>query len=530
MKYTFEWIRVILVCMTAAITASAFADEPLHPTSESFKRSGYDFLWEVIQDEYDEMESEDEAITQRHFEIIDSFIRAGSHYGDRLTNQRESFREFYPELLKIDDTPPLYVQYRYHSSQPSWEGQDQEFRWHGDRLLEIAYQMEETDYPSYISAVTWLRAASYLEELGHDDDRRTVVLARERGMDLLVEAADLDGIDPLFHEFLALRIAYHGSKYTTLPTAEKDGFNAKLLANQEADQWIGHFSTGLHQRALAWEARGGEYARDVTDEQWEGFYHHLTIAHKHLTKAWELHPSWPEAANELITVTMGHQVDRDRDIHFWFNEAISARIDDYATYTDFAYALTPKWQGSMEHMYALMNFIINQSEQVDNMGRVLVGVMNTTSNQIDDPLLILTDQRLLDPATDLMLIELDHGPEYHNNPWRYKNLRALALGHFEIGNYAKASELLSRGGGGVEQGWTVWKESTRFRRCVPLLMSPAVVDVIAGLVALDNDDIPNANAAFVRAKGVLESNRNAVVQSPDGEPFDLIDRMIQITQ
>jgi len=526
--WIWTWAYILLATITCAVSRGK--EESLHPDSESFKKSGYDYLWMVIQNESDELAPESPSDKQQHFELIDMTIRASSHYGSRIKSQRDSLRAMYPELLEIDDTPPLYVQYRYHSSQPSWEGQDQDFRWHGERLLEIAYQMDETGYPDYLSAVAWLRAASYLEEAGAEEDRSTVILAREHGIDLLVKAAALRGVEPRFHEYLALRIANHGSIYTTLPRDDKLELNARLIADQDADPWIGQFSTGSLERTLAWEARGSDYAANVTERQWRGFERHLVKAHRHLTKAWKIHPAWPEAATELITVTMGHQMRNDRDINFWFEQAINARIDDYSAYVDFAYALTPKWQGSMEHLYGLMGFIIAQSEEHDNMGRALVGVMSTASNQIEEPLAILTDERLLTHATRLMLHEVEHGPEYHHNPWRYKNLRALALGHFENGDYRQASELLSMGGGMVEKGWTTWPESRRFRQYLPLLASQASDEVITGLEALDSDDVTKAHKAYLQALEVLKEDLKNINPEFDGDPIHEIERLIQITE
>ena len=523
------WIATLGFCSLLVCNAAHGQDGSNHPDSESFKKSGYDYLWSVVQNEYDEFSSDDPKRSQRYFELIDSVVRAGSYYGDRFANRRESFRTMYPELLELDDTPPLFVQYMYHYSQPSDNGPDRDYHWHAERLLEISYQMDENRYPPYLSAAAWLQAALFLACSEQPEEQTTITLAREHGIELLVQAASLETIAPRFHEFVAIRIANHGSSYTTLPQEDKLKLNELLRADPNADPWIGQFSSGCLERSLAWESRGGEYAADVTDEQWSGFRKHLLKAHQYLTKAWTLRPMWPGAANELITVTMGQQIHKDRDIGFWFEQAINARIDDYTTYTDFAYALTPKWQGSMDHLYALMRFIIAQSEEHENMGRVLIGVMNTASNQVQEPLEILTDERLLLPATELMLYELDHGPEYHNNPWRYKNLRALALGHFLNSDYTSASELLRRGGGMVEQGWTVWTEPNRFKRFLPLLGSPAALDVIAGLQALDDDQITEAHEAFLRAKQVLNEKRLEIDPTIIGDPFEMIDDIIRMT-
>jgi hypothetical protein len=529
MERNWKWIECCCILIMFVCSQTMGQDASVHTDSESFKRSGYDYLWSVVQDEYDEFSSESSVDEQQYFDLTDMTIRTSSHYGDRFKNQHDEMKVIWLKLLRLDDTPPLYVQYRYHSSQPKDSGPDQNYLWHGERLLEVAYQMDETGYPDYIAGVTWLRAAKFLEEAGRADDRTTIALAREHGIGLLVKSASLNGIDPRFHEFLATRIAYHGSKYDTLQDDDQITLNKLLLSDPNADPWIGQFSTGLKERSLAWDSRGSEYARKVSEEQWKGFRRHLVKAHRHLTKAWKLRPMWPEAANELISATMGQQMRKDRDEGFWFGQAINARIDDYASYTDFAYALAPKWGGSIEHMTGLLDFIIAQSEEHENMGRAMVGVMNSIANEIEDPLAILKAEPYLSRASELMLYEIDHGPEYHHNPWRYKNLRALAYGHYMNKNYAKSAELLGKGGAMVKPGWTVWDETHRFEQLVPLLGSPAWSEVAKGLEALDADDVEQANHAFLEAKAMLKDSRSDIDPELDGDPFKMIVRFIEIT-
>jgi tetratricopeptide (TPR) repeat protein len=95
----------------------------------------------------------------------------------------------------------------------------------------------------------------------------------------------------------------------------------------------------------AWEARGGGWASEVTDEGWEQFRKHLEAAKKSLEAALKRDPNMPAAAAEMIDITRGLGGD-PKEMEKWFKHAIAKDPDCYDAYRSKLFFLTPKWHGS----------------------------------------------------------------------------------------------------------------------------------------------------------------------------------------
>ncbi len=128
-------------------------------------------------------------------------------------------------------------------------------------------------------------------------------------------------------------------------------FHEAVSGNPEAHPWLASMVAGLYHISAAWEARGTGWADDVTEEGWKGFGEHLGLARDHLTKAWELHPEYPEAAAKMITVTAAGSLDDELSPRDWFDRAIAAQIDYPGAYDSYVYFLRPRWGGGTNEMY-----------------------------------------------------------------------------------------------------------------------------------------------------------------------------------
>jgi len=114
--------------------------------------------------------------------------------------------------------------------------------------------------------------------------------------------------------------------------------------------WITAVVVGRDHVRRAWKARGAGFAAAVTPEGWKGFHEHLAAAREQLTKAHEMHPDWPEAASEMITVSLGDGSDEER---LWFDRAVAAQFDHDPSYDRMLrQVLLPRWGGSHEEMLA----------------------------------------------------------------------------------------------------------------------------------------------------------------------------------
>lgn len=224
---------------------------------------------------------------------------------------------------------------------------------------------------------------------------------------------------------------------------------------------------------------------------------------------------------------MGHQMRPDRGTGFWFEQATNARIDHYDAHKSFAYDLYPKWHGSIDHLYSLLNYIVELSEYNQNMGRILLRVLSSAATSFDDPMTVLTDQRYLPRVTQLMLDEVELDLPYNNNRWRRTALRAVSYGNFQTKNYEQSDELLEKGGAMVGSEWSTWRETKRFRLFAPLLATPASDHVIAGLIAHDSGNTAAERKALLQARKVLKSSIDSLDSGLSEDPIKMIDSVIR---
>lgn len=101
----------------------------------------------------------------------------------------------------------------------------------------------------------------------------------------------------------------------------------------------------------AWQARGGDWARNVTAQGWKGFYERLSTAEEALVSAWYQRPDDWRAPSFMITVELGQGRGRDR-MERWFQRAMTANPWNHDAVNRKLYYLEPKWHGSEQDMLA----------------------------------------------------------------------------------------------------------------------------------------------------------------------------------
>jgi len=125
----------------------------------------------------------------------------------------------------------------------------------------------------------------------------------------------------------------------------------KFWAAQEPGSHLPHLAQGTFFVNYAWDARGTGWASTVTEEGWARFRERLNVAKQSLSKAYEINPSDPRAATEMITVTRALSYDREQ-MEKWFKRAIDADPRCYDAYKRKLTYLMPKWGGSRDEMFA----------------------------------------------------------------------------------------------------------------------------------------------------------------------------------
>jgi hypothetical protein len=161
-----------------------------------------------------------------------------------------------------------------------------------------------------------------------------------------MDVADAGPADELRQKAITLAAVFDA----LTPPRQLD-FCKALSERTTADPWLVNLFRGRYEIQAAWGDRGNGVAATVTGDGWKGFAEHATKARDHLVKAHDLHPEFPEAAAELITVAMAGGERLNITPRAWFEKAVRAQIDYAPAYDKYVYAMYPRWGGSHVDMY-----------------------------------------------------------------------------------------------------------------------------------------------------------------------------------
>lgn len=124
--------------------------------------------------------------------------------------------------------------------------------------------------------------------------------------------------------------------------------HSKALANysRSGDSDFHRLAAGVHATYVAWQIRGGAYAKYTGKQQLEGFAKHLNTAQQHLTTSFGSATYQAEAAARTVRVSMGlSEPDLAREAFTHCLALAPAHLQAHLFYFNF---LTPKWFGSEE--------------------------------------------------------------------------------------------------------------------------------------------------------------------------------------
>ncbi|HWE94251.1 MAG TPA: hypothetical protein VG269_09830 [Tepidisphaeraceae bacterium] len=146
---------------------------------------------------------------------------------------------------------------------------------------------------------------------------------------------------------------------------------------------------------FAWDARGGGFANDVTEEGWKLFAKRLATAEQTLTKAWEMNPSDPRAATIMITVAMGTSAERPQ-MEKWFHRAVQADPDNLAACEAKLLYLDPRWKGSVQDLDAFSRECRDTHNYAGRIALMYVTAQRTIAWMTDSPADYLGDPHVFD--------------------------------------------------------------------------------------------------------------------------------------
>ena len=192
----------------------------------------------------------------------------------------------------------------------------------------------------------------------------------------------------------------------------------KWLEEENLDLWIKKMMLGFVHEELAWHLRGEEFSDEVTEEQWEGFEKHLTIAAKHLISAYELNPERPEAAGQMVGIASQEigEISQGSDWD-WFLRCISAELDYETALSKMFYYRLSRWGGSKKEMFDFASICLKTNRYDTRIPYAFVHAINMMKDWEDvDRKELLADDDFFETIKEV-LTKLAQDPSRKISQW-----------------------------------------------------------------------------------------------------------------
>ncbi|MBI5206966.1 MAG: DUF4034 domain-containing protein, partial [Candidatus Firestonebacteria bacterium] len=151
------------------------------------------------------------------------------------------------------------------------------------------------------------------------------------------------------------------------------------------DEWCGKkpnsymafTARGLFYIKYAWEARGGDWAKNVKEDAWKPFFERLNLAKQNLEKAYSLNPDVPYAASYLIIVAKGIGSRMEKNHHSYmedyFQKALKSDPYNYSVHSHKLDFLFPKWHGkSFEEVFKYVRTVLKKIPENKKLRDILI--------------------------------------------------------------------------------------------------------------------------------------------------------------
>jgi hypothetical protein len=352
-------------------------------------------------------------------------------------------------------------------------------------VLAAADELEKSPYPPNRIAAAHRRAVRLL----HAEKDKDEIARRQQA----ARAAWLRAAAMKF-EPQDQRIVF---KHITLDVGDDDvkaqrSFYDELRKLPDADPWIVNMIGGQYHIKNAWAWRGSGWAKDVTEQGWQGFYSNLKQARDCLMKAHDLHPEYPEAATLMITVGMGGGDDLGVDEREWFDKATSAQIDHLEAYSRYRTAMLPRWGGSYGQMHDVALECV-KTDRYDTLvpHQYLATVYSVSGDSGRDD--IWAHEPTFKQAGECLTRYAERNPSQAHN--FLSHLAAIA---WQAGQYAEAKSQLDRLGDKLDHSYlqsfaSLPKLAVEQIHATTGPLAPAIADAEA---LLENEDVVGAVKAY----------------------------------
>jgi len=332
-----------LSCLAATCGAQPEAYKPLPLpagpnayTKKQFRQDRLKWCRALTVDAYQKFGLKNPAWDEGVLKLLEAYCqsRAGEWNGEALRTLGEP-------LVKAGCNDPLVL---YIVAQVVWEqNRPAEAEPLAVRAIEGFKTVPYAKAIAWDAPVTLLKAAHRLGKT--PEGRAAGDLSLQWLAQAAAEPAQKTGNHRLLWQWLDLRL--NQSQYGLRQEAY-----AALQAQPGADPWFVDMVGGMHFINEGWKARGEGFADTVTEAGFKILQDDLKQARACFTRAWRLHPEYPEAATAMIEVAKASDDGGKEEMRKWFDRAIAAQFDWTDAYGSYEWGLRPRWLGSVEEMLA----------------------------------------------------------------------------------------------------------------------------------------------------------------------------------
>ncbi|MDP1586824.1 MAG: hypothetical protein Q8M07_03675, partial [Prosthecobacter sp.] len=217
----------------------------------------------------------------------------------------------------------------------------------------------------------------------------------------------------------------------------------KLAHTERFTPWLREMMQGQMHSSLGWESRGGGYVGTVTPDGWKGFGQHMPAAAVHFRKAWELRPDRADSAEQMVDILKAGFGQPGETTRLWFDRSVAAQFDLTGSYYSYAWALRPRWGGSVNDLRALLLACALTDRPDTDVAEVvmkLVPFIKSDSDAKDDRVVLQTPvikEAVLHTARRLA----DEPSRIWERPWRFADLGVYA---WKAAEHAMADDTLKK--------------------------------------------------------------------------------------
>jgi ankyrin repeat protein len=426
-------VLLFIVALAAVLFSPGCGRVHRFKTERKFRAHYYEWLREKTVAAYEKTAGEDAATRRANRDFLDQCCRTLCGYADYLSPRK---------LVALGKGPAASG--TPHPLVLGWYGialhENRQYQEAEVQIQQAVDLLEKrTDLPLVQDYYFHSFLADARKRYGNRDGRKTNTHARQ-AVDRLKEAIAA-GEFQRNQSSIALRLLL-GMEIETLPGDRWETVSGRIEKEERVDPWLILMVQGMKEHETGWEARGCGFADEVTPEGWQKFGDHLVVAREKFTKAWEMRPEWPEAANMMVQVATAGYMGAGETTRLWFDRAVDAQFDYYPAYASYIRSLRPRWNGSHD---AMLEF----GEECLKSGRFdtivptmyLKAISDIADEAPIDSWRVHFRRRDVEENLDLMCQSLLRSSSWNTQErFALRTLQALVTGW--CGHYDKAKELL----------------------------------------------------------------------------------------